>query len=112
MYKIEAIIRNHRLEPVKDALRDNGIIALTVSDCRGAGHQVVSSHTFRGSQYSHGLEPRLRLELVVKDEQLDDAIDAIQGAAHTGEIGDGKIFVFEVKNVIRIRTNERGDIAL
>lgn len=112
MYKIEAIIRSHRLEPVKDALHEVGIVALTVSDCRGAGHQAARSHTFRGSQYSHGMEPRLRLELVVQDEQLSGAVGAIQQAANTGEVGDGKIFVFAVHDAIRIRTNERGQTAL
>jgi nitrogen regulatory protein P-II 1 len=112
MYKIEAIIRPHKLEPVREALQALDLIAFTVSDCRGAGKQVARSHTFRGSQYAHSLETRLRLEIVLVEAQLKDAVDAIQKAASTGEIGDGKIFVFEVADAVRIRTGEHGDTAV
>jgi len=112
MYKIEAIIRVHRLDEVRDALQEIDVIGLTVSDCRGTGRQRSTAHSFRGSQYSHNFEPRLRLEVLVTSAQLDPAIDAIQVAAQTGEVGDGKIFVSELKTVVRIRTNERGETAL
>jgi nitrogen regulatory protein P-II 1 len=112
MYKIEAIIRPHRLEAVRDALREHDLIAVTVSDCRGAGRQAAPTHTFRGSQYSHGLELRLRVEVFVNDSHLDVAVDAIQQAATTGEVGDGKILVFKAEQAVRIRTNERGESAV
>jgi nitrogen regulatory protein P-II 1 len=112
MYKIEAFIRVHRLEAVRDALEEIDIIGITVSDCRGSGRQRSTAHSFRGSQYSHTFEPRLRIEVLVPSEQLDPAIDAIQKSAQTGEVGDGKIFVTELNTVVRIRTNERGETAL
>lgn len=112
MYKIEAVIRTHLLEAVRDALHDVDVIGLTASDARGEGRQRATTHTFRGSQYSHGLEPRLRIEVVVKQDQLDSAVNAIQQAATTGEVGDGKIFITKLDNVVRIRTNERGETAL
>lgn len=112
MYKIEAIIRPHRLEAVRDALRELDLIALTVSDCRGAGRQMAPTHTFRGSQYSHGLEVRMRVEIFIDAEHLEAAVDAIQQAATTGEVGDGKIMVFKAEQAVRIRTNERGEAAI
>jgi nitrogen regulatory protein P-II 1 len=112
MYKIEAIIRPHRLEAVREALEELGLTAITVSECRGAGSQKAPLHSFRGSQYSAGLEIRSRLELFVLQEDLDSAVDAIQAAANTGEVGDGKILVFKAEQAVRIRTNERGDAAL
>ena len=112
MYKIEAIIRPHRLEAVRDALHDVDIVGLTVSDARGEGRQKATAHTFRGSQYGNNLEPRLRLEVAVVDAQLEIAVNAIQEAATTGEVGDGKIFVTELVDAVRIRTNERGEVTL
>jgi len=112
MYKIEAIIRPQRLEAVRDALQELGLIAVTVSDCRGAGSQAAPTHSFRGSQYSAGLEVRTRLEVFVVEKDLDGAVDAIQAAATTGEVGDGKILVFKAEQAVRIRTNERGEAAL
>jgi len=112
MYKIEAVIRPHLLEAVRDALHDIDVIGLTATDARGEGRQRATTHTFRGSQYSHGLEPRLRIEVVVKSDQLESAVNAIQAAATTGEVGDGKIFITKLDSVVRIRTNERGETAL
>ncbi len=112
MYKVEAIIRPHRLDAVRDALHAVDLIGMTASDCRGEGRQRSTAHSFRGSQYSHNLEPRLKIEVVVTKDQLDSALDAIQAAANTSEIGDGKIFVTELSQVVRIRTNERGEAAL
>jgi len=112
MYKVEAIIRTHRLDAVRDALHAVDLIGMTASDCRGEGRQRSTAHSFRGSQYSHNLEPRMRIEVVVTADQLEGALEAIQKAASTGEVGDGKIFVSELSQVVRIRTNERGDAAL
>lgn len=112
MYKIEAIIRPHLFEAVKEALHDVNVIGLTASDCRGLGHQAGVTHSFRGSQYSGGTTPRLRLEIAVTQDQLELAVDAIQRAASTGEVGDGKIFVTKLEYAVRIRTNERGEAAL
>lgn len=112
MYKIEAIIRTHKLEAVRDALHDVDVIGLTASDCRGAGRSPAVTHTFRGSQYGHSLEPRVRLEVAVTTEQLEAAVNAIRTAASTGEVGDGKIFVTKLHDAIRIRTDEHGEGAL
>jgi nitrogen regulatory protein P-II 1 len=112
MYKIEAIIRPHRLDAVRDALKELGLSAVTVSDVRGAGSQAAPTHTFRGSQYAAGLEVRTRLEVFVTEKSLGAAVDAIQEAATTGEVGDGKILVFKAEQAVRIRTNERGEAAL
>jgi len=112
MYKIEAIIRPHRLEAVREALHALDLIGMTVSDCRGEGRQRSTAHSFRGSQYSHGLEPRVKIDIILGAEQLEPAISAIQTAASTGEVGDGKIIAYKLDQVVRIRTNERGDSAL
>lgn len=112
MYKIEAIIRPHLFEAVQDALHEVNVVGLTASDCRGTGRQRTVTHSFRGSQYSGGTSPRLRLEVLVTEAQLNDAVDAIQKAATTGEVGDGKIFVTKLTDVVRIRTNEHGESAL
>jgi len=112
MYKVEAVIRNSTLEAVRDALKDHNIVGLTVTDGRGAGKHAASSHTFRGSSYGGGLDPRLVLHVAVNEDSLPDAISAIQGAASTGEVGDGKIFVTELVDVISIRTGEKGNVTL
>lgn len=112
MYKIEAIIRTHLLEAVREALHDLDLIGMTASDCRGEGRQRNVTHSFRGSAYANSLAPRIRLEVVVTAAHLDDAVNAIQKAATTGEVGDGKIFVTKLHDVVRIRTNERGTEAL
>jgi len=112
MYKIEAIIRPHRLEAVRDALHALDLVGMTVTDCRGEGRQRSTAHSFRGSQYSHGLEPRIRIDVILSSAQFEAAVNAIQAAAVTGEVGDGKIIVYKLDEVVRIRTNERGDSAL
>lgn len=112
MYTIVAIIRPHLLDPVRDALHDLDLLGFTASDCRGEGRQKSVAHTFRGSQYGHNLEPRIRIEVAVTGADLDSAVDAVQKAASTGEVGDGKIFVYQIHDVVRIRTNERGEPAL
>ncbi len=112
MYKIEAIIRPHLLEPVRDALQDINVVGITASDCRGSGSQRGVTHSFRGSQYGSGLSPRVKIEIVVADTLKDAVVDTIQKTATTGEVGDGKIWVTSLQEVVRIRTNERGDAAL
>ncbi len=112
MFKIEAIIRPHRLEAVREALQAHDLIGLTVTDVRGEGRQRTATHSFRGSQYAHHLDPRILVTVAVTAESLDAAVDAIQTAATTGEVGDGKILVTKLHEVVRIRTNERGESAL
>lgn len=112
MIKIEALIRSQRLEAVQEALYDLDLYGITVTEVRGMGRQRGITHTFRGSTYSQNLSPRIKLELVLPDDLVEDAIRAIQEAACTGEIGDGNIFVFPIADAIRIRTGERGDAAL
>ena len=112
MHKIEAIIRPHRLEAVRDALQALDIIGMTASDCRGEGRQRSTTHSFRGSQYSHGFEPRVKIDLIVSEAHVEAAVNAIQMAATTSEVGDGKIIVYRLDQIVRIRTNERGESAL
>lgn len=112
MHKIEAYIRNARLETVQDALDDLGISGLTVADVRGMGRSRGATYTYRGSQYTLDLAPRLKLELIVDDADVDPVIAAIRKAAETGEVGDGKIIAFPIARVVRIRTGEEGPAAL
>ncbi len=112
MKRIEAFLRVNKLEDVKEALEDAGILGLSVEQVRGYGRQMGRTDKYRGSTYAINLLPKIRLEVVVSDEDLDLAIQTIIRASQTGEIGDGKIFVSEVDEAIRIRTGERGDAAL
>ena len=112
MQKIEAIIRPMRLDQVKQALEDIGVIGMTVTDVRGFGHQRGHTEKYRGNTYVVNLLPKVKLEIVVPDAVADAARDAIESAARTGEIGDGKIFTYEVVRAIRIRTGEEGEGAL
>jgi len=112
MQKIEAIIRPTKLDQVKEALEDVGVVAMTVTDVRGYGHQRGHTEKYRGNTYVVNLLPKIKLELVVPDALVDAALAAIEQAAQTGEIGDGKVFVAPVERAIRIRTGEEGDIAL
>ncbi len=112
MVKIEAIIRQNKLEDVQDALNELHVSGMTVLDVRGMGRQKGVTHTYRGSQYTLNLTPKLMLILVVLDDEVDVIVSAIQTAASTGEVGDGKIFVSKVDQAIRIRTDERGDVVL
>jgi nitrogen regulatory protein P-II 1 len=102
----------NKLEGVKQALEDAGINGLTVSQVRGYGRQFGRTDKYRGSTYAVNLLPKVQIEVVVPDDQLDDAIAAIVHSAKTGDIGDGKIFVSDVLDAVRIRTGERGDSAL
>lgn len=112
MKRVQAYVRLNKLEPIQDALAERGILGLTVMEIRGFGRQQGQTSTFRGSNYALNLVPKVKLDIVVRDDQLDDCVEAITGAAHTGELGDGKIFVTEVLEAVRIRTGERGEDAL
>ena len=108
MKKIEAIVRHYKLEEIKDALTQAGIVGMTVTEVRGFGRQKGHKETYRGTEYTVDFLPKIKIEVVVPDEMLDKAIQTILETARTGETGDGKIFVFEVVEAIRIRTGERG----
>jgi nitrogen regulatory protein P-II 1 len=112
MQKIEAVIQPSKLDAVKDALVEIGIEGITILEARGHGRQKGHTEFYRGREYSVDLLPKVKLELVVHDDMKDKAIDAIMTAARTGTIGDGKIFVTKIDDAIRIRNDERGDIAL
>lgn len=112
MVKIEAMIRPQRLEEVQDALHDMNLGGLTVTEVRGMGRQRGITHTYRGSQYTLNLVPKLKIELVVPQEVAGEVVAAIVAAAQTGEIGDGKVFVTPVLQAVRIRTGEEGRAAL
>jgi nitrogen regulatory protein PII len=108
MKKIEAIIRAERLQAVQDALDELGVSGLTVSEVMGCGRQKGYTEQYRGSRANISLLPKLKIESVVPDEVVDQTVDAIIAAAYTGEIGDGRIFVIDVEQAVRIRTGERG----
>ena len=112
MYKIEAIVKPQKLDEVKQALSDVGQIGMTAQEVRGYGRQKGFTEVYRGSEYKINFVAKVLITLVVKDADLDKAIKAIQDKARTGEIGDGKIFVSKLENVIRIRTGETGTAAI
>ena len=112
MKKIEAIIKPFKLDEVKDALQEAGIQGITVVEAKGFGRQKGHTELYRGAEYVVDFLPKVKLEVVVADNQLDGAIEAIKTAAETGRIGDGKIFVSDISQAIRIRTGETGDDAL
>ena len=110
--KIDAIVRTGKLEEIKAALEQAGIVGMSTEAVRGHGRQQGRTELYRGSTYAINLLPKVRIEVVVSDDRLEDAIVIISETAHTGEIGDGKIFVSEVLDAVRIRTGERGEAAL
>ena len=112
MKKIEAIIKPFKLEEVKDALSELGIEGMTVSEVKGFGRQKGHTEIYRGSEYTVDFLPKIIIELVVADGQIDAAVGAIIKAAKTGKIGDGKVFVSNVEQAVRIRTEEKGDSAV
>lgn len=112
MKKIEAIIRPFKLEQVKEALIEEGVKGLTISEVRGYGRQKGHTETYRGSEYQIEFVPKIKIEIVVDDSHLDTVIDSILKAAKTGNIGDGKIFITNIEDAIRIRTEESGVEAL
>ncbi len=108
MKKLEAIIRPHLLESVKDALQALGVQGMTISEVKGFGRQKGHTEVYRGSEYKVEFVPKLKVEVVVDDELVEQATDAIVKTARTGKFGDGKIFIFPVDEAIRIRTGEQG----
>src|SRR5450631_958997 len=112
MKKIEAIIQPHKFEDVKEALKGIGVDGMTISEVRGHGRQKGHKEVYRGMEYIVDLLPKVKIELVVSDARCDAVVGALLVAARTGQIGDGKIFVLEVADAIRIRNDDRGDAAL
>jgi nitrogen regulatory protein P-II 1 len=112
MKKIEAVVRHHRLDAVKSALVDGGFLGMTVTEVRGFGRQKGHTETYRGAEYTVDFVPKIKLEITVPDAKVDQAVSVIMKAAQTGQIGDGKIFITNLANAIRIRTGETGDAAL
>lgn len=112
MKKIEAIVKPFKLEEVKDALGEMGLTGMTVTEVKGFGRQKGHTEIYRGSEYTVDFLPKIKLEIVLEDQQLDQAVAAIVKAAKTGKIGDGKVFVSPIEQAIRIRTEEKGDKAV
>jgi len=112
MKKIEAIIQPHKLEEVKEALKAIGIDGMTITEVRGHGRQKGHKEIYRGMEYQVDLLPKIKLEMVIPDTRYDEVIQTLVKSAHTGKIGDGKIFVFDVLDAIRIRNDDRGESAL
>jgi len=112
MKMIVAVIKHFKLDNVKDALSQAGVQGMTVTEVKGFGRQKGHIEIYRGSSFEVRFIPKLKIEIAVPDEKLEEIVGIIQTAAHTGEIGDGKIFVYDLKDVIRIRTGERGEEAI
>jgi nitrogen regulatory protein PII len=112
MKMVIAVIRSHRLQQVKEALSDAGVVGLTVTDVRGAGRQKGQVERYRGSEYSMDLIPKTKVEVAIEDDQVETVMAMIREAAYTGEIGDGKIFVVPLNDAMRIRTGDRGESSL
>jgi nitrogen regulatory protein P-II 1 len=112
MKKIEAVIQPHKLEDVKEALKSIGIDGMTITEVRGHGRQKGHKEVYRGMEYQVDLLPKIKLEMVIPAARLDEVVNALVTAARTGKIGDGKIFVFDVVEAIRIRNGDRGEMAL
>ncbi len=108
MKKVEAIIRHFKLEDVKNALTERGIVGMTVTEVRGFGRQKGHTEMYRGTEYEVDFVPKIKVEVVVVDEKLQTVLDTITRAAQTGQVGDGKMFVSELVDVVRIRTGESG----
>lgn len=112
MKKIEAIVRHYKLEDVKNALSEQGVSGMTITEVRGFGRQKGHTEMYRGTEYAVDFVPKVKIEAVVEDDRVQAAVDAILGSAHTGQIGDGKVFVSSLDNAIRIRTGETGNEAI
>jgi nitrogen regulatory protein P-II 1 len=110
--KVECIIRPFKLDDVKEALREIGVQGMTVSEVRGFGRQKGHTELYRGSEYTIEFIPKLKVEVIISDEDLENVIEKVTEAASTGKIGDGKIFVSTVDEAVRIRTGERGPTAI
>ena len=112
MKKIEAVIRPHLLDAVKNALAEAGVVGMTVSEVKGFGRQKGHTETYRGTEYQVDFLPKLRVEVVVGEALVEPAVQAIVATARTGKFGDGKVFVTALSEVVRIRTGERGETAI
>ena len=112
MKKIEAIIKPFKLDEVKDALGRLGIDGMTITEVKGFGRQRGHTELYRGAEYVVDFLPKVKVEVLVGDDQLESVVNALQEAAHTGRIGDGKVFVTAIEEAVRIRTNERGAAAI
>ncbi|MBL1215147.1 MAG: P-II family nitrogen regulator [Ignavibacteriae bacterium] len=112
MKKVEAVIRPFKLDDVKEALLDEGVRGMTITEVRGYGRQKGHTETYRGSEYQIEFVPKMKIEIVVDDDTVEKVVDAILRTAKTGQVGDGKIFISEVADAIRIRTDESGTEAL
>ncbi|HEY8553476.1 MAG TPA: P-II family nitrogen regulator [Burkholderiales bacterium] len=112
MKKIEAVIKPFKLDDVREALSEAGVTGLTVTEVKGFGRQKGHTELYRGAEYVIDFLPKVKIEVIVPDNQVDRCVEAIISAARTGKIGDGKIFVYPVEQVIRIRTGERGEEAI
>jgi nitrogen regulatory protein PII len=112
MKKIEAVIQPHKLDEVKDALKGIGVDGMTISEVRGHGRQKGHTETYRGSEYTIDLLPKVKLEMVAADARVEEILGALTAAARSGKIGDGKIFVSPIEQTIRIRNGERGESAI
>ncbi|HEX7045491.1 MAG TPA: P-II family nitrogen regulator [Burkholderiales bacterium] len=112
MKKIEAVIKPFKLDDVREALSEAGVTGLTVTEVKGFGRQKGHTELYRGAEYVIDFLPKVKIEVIVPDNQVDRCVEAIIAAARTGKIGDGKIFVYPVEQVVRIRTGERGEEAI
>ena len=112
MKKIEAIVRHHKLEEVKDALTAKGVTGMTITEVRGFGRQKGHTEIYRGSEYTVDFLPKVKVEVVLADDMVDKAVSVVVSAAKTGKIGDGKVFVLPVEHAVRIRTEEIGEKAV
>jgi nitrogen regulatory protein PII len=112
MKMIVAVIKHFKLDDVKDALSGAGIQGMTVTEVKGFGRQKGHVEIYRGASFEVRFIPKLKIEIAVSDDKLEETVKIIQNAAHTGEIGDGKIFIYDLKDVVRIRTGEKGESAL
>ena len=112
MKKVEAIIRHHKLEDVKKALTERGVAGMTITEVRGFGRQKGHTETYRGTEYTVDFLPKIKVEVVVAESKLQTVLDTIVRAAQTGQVGDGKMFVSDLVDVVRIRTGESGESAI
>ena len=112
MKMIMAVIKPFKLDDVREALTEHGIEGLTVTEVKGFGRQKGQTEVFRGAEYTVSFLPKVKIEVVVDDAKVDKVVEAIQNAANTGRIGDGKIFVYDISHAVRIRTGETGNVAV
>jgi len=112
MKKIEAIVKPYKLDAIKDALSNLKVFGMTVSDVKGFGQQKGHTELYRGAEYQVGFVPKIKIEIVIADDRVDDVVNTIESTAKTNKVGDGKIFVLPVEEVVRIRTGERGEVAV